>query len=93
MIHSRKYSKTAWHGDKIYHLPAQPLFLQQMTRINGATLTLWHARTESDLEAADHEGQEAVVAEAAAVVGCGVGAGSALEEAVHLPLEERQGAW
>lgn len=48
--------------------------------------------TESDLEAADHEGEEAVVAEAAAVVGGGVGAGSALKEAVHLPLEECQGA-
>lgn len=49
--------------------------------------------TESDLEGADHEREESVVAKAAAVVSGRVGAGSALEEAVHLPLQESQGAW
>lgn len=48
--------------------------------------------TDRDLEDADDEREEAVVGEAAAVVRGGVGASRALEEAVHLPLEERQGA-
>lgn len=42
---------------------------------------------------ADDDGEASVVVLAAAVVGGAVGVGVASEEAVHLPVKERQGAW
>lgn len=42
---------------------------------------------------ANNDGEASVVVLAAAVVGGGVGVGVASEEAVHLPVKERQGAW